>query len=102
MAVMQDLGSFSMANNFDNEVEIIQSYTLTKKVVHTLGLYINYELENKFSYSYPLYKNSPVQVWMTPDDAENLPSFLEVQVEPVSDNQFAATVNYVDENGEKC
>ena len=25
MAVMQDLGSFSMANNFDNEVEIIQS-----------------------------------------------------------------------------
>ena len=30
MAVMQDLGSFSMANNFDNEVEIIQSYTLTK------------------------------------------------------------------------
>ena len=102
MAVMQDLGSFSMANNFDNEVEIIQSYTLTKKVVHTLGLYINYELVNKFSYSYPLYKNSPVQVWMTPDDAENLPSLLEVQVEPVSDNQFAATVNYIDENGEKC
>ena len=67
-----------------------------------MGLYINYELVNKFSYSYPLYKNSPVQVWMTPDDAENLPSLLEVQVEPVSDNQFAATVNYVDENGEKC
>ena len=101
MAVMHDLGSFSMANNFDNEVEIIQSYTLTKKVVHTLGLYINYELVNKFSYSYPLYKNSPVQVWMTPDDAENLPSLLEVQVEPVAGNQFAATVNYVD-NGEKC
>ena len=101
MAVMQDLGSFSMANNFDNEVEIIQSYTLTKKVVHTLGLYINYELENKFSYSYPLYKNSPVQVWMTPDDAENLPSLLEVQVEPAEGNQFAATINYVD-NGEKC
>ena len=101
MAVMQDLGSFSMANNFDNEVEIIQSYTLTKKVVHTLGLYINYELVNKFSYSYPLYKNSPLQVWMTPDDAENLPSLLEVQVESTVGNQFAATINYV-ESGEKC
>lgn len=102
MAVMQDLGSFSMANNFDNEVEIIQSYTLTKKVVHTLGLYIDYSLENKFSYSYPLYKNSPVQVWMTPDDAENLPSLLEVQLEPITGNQFTSTIHYVDENGEKC
>ena len=102
MAVMQDLGSFSMANNFDNEVEIIQSYTLTKKVVNTLGLYIDYALENKFSYSYPLYKSSPMQVWMTPEDAEKLPSLLEVQLKPAADNQFAATVNYVDENGEKC
>ena len=101
MAVIQDLGSFSMANNFDNEVEIIQSYTLTKKVVQTLGLYIDYELENKFSYSYPLYKHSPVRVWMTPEDAENLPSLLEVQVEPAADNRFAAMVSYVDENGEK-
>ena len=101
MAVMQDLGSFSMANNFDNEVEIIQSYTLTKKVVHTLGLYIDYSLENRFSYSYPLYKNSPVQVWMTPDDAEHLPSLLEVQMEPTAGNQFAATISYVAE-GKKC
>ena len=102
MAVIQDLGSFSMANNFDNEVEIIQSYTLTKKVVQTLGLYIDYELENKFSYSYPLYKHSPVRVWMTPEDAENLPSLLEAQVELAADNRFAAMVSYVDENGEKC
>ena len=102
MAVMQDLGSFSMANNFDNEVEIIQSYTLIKKVVNTLGLYIDYELLNKFSYSYPLYQNSPVQVWMTPDDAENLPSLLEVYLEPTSDNQYSATVSYIDENEEEC
>ena len=101
MAVMQDLGSFSMANNFDNEVEIIQSYTLTKKVVNTLGLYIDYSLENKFSYSYPLYKNSPLQVWMTPDDAENLPSLLKVHLEPSSAQQFLATVSYV-ENGKEC
>ena len=97
MAVMQDLGTFSMANNFDNEVEIIQSYTLIKKVVNTLGLYINHELDNKLSYSVPLYKNSPVQVWMSPDDAENLPSLLEVQLGSTPENRVTATVKYTDE-----
>ena len=62
LAGVQDLGTFSMANNFDNEVEIIQSYTLIKKVVNTLGLYINHELDNKLRYNLPLYKNSPIQV----------------------------------------
>lgn len=35
LASMQDLGTMSMANNFDNEVEIIQSYSLIKKVVES-------------------------------------------------------------------
>lgn len=101
MALVQDLTSFSMVNNFDNEVEIIQSFTLIKKVVNTLGLYIDYEAENKFSYSIPLYKNSPVQVWMSPEEAEALPSLMEVQLGYTSDNHVSATVNYTDEDAEK-
>ncbi len=101
MAWAQNLGSFSMANNFDNEVEVIQSYTLVKKVVKTLGLYINYELEQKFNFSYPLYKGSPFQVWMSPDDAENLPSLLGVHMEHTPDGRFSASVSYVD-NDEEC
>lgn len=101
MAMMQDLASFSMVNNFDNEVEIIQSFTLIKKVVNTLGLYIDYEAENKFSYSIPLYKNSPIQVWMSPEEAEALPSLMEVQLGYTSDNHVSATVNYTDEDAEK-
>ena len=31
---VQDLGTFSMTNNFDNEVEILKSRTLIKKVVN--------------------------------------------------------------------
>lgn len=100
MAMMQDLTSFSLANNFDNEVEIIQSFTLIKKVVNTLGLYIDYEAENKFSYDIPLYKNSPIQVWMSPEEAEELPSLLEVQLGAGSDNHVSATVSYQEE-GEK-
>ena len=101
MALVQDLTSFSMVNNFDNEVEIIQSFTLIKKVVNTLGLYIDYEADNKFSYSIPLYKNSPIQVWMSPEEAEALPSLMEVQLGYTSDNHVSATVNYTDEDAEK-
>lgn len=101
MALVQDLTSFSMVNNFDNEVEIIQSFTLIKKVVNTLGLYIDYEAENKFSYSIPLYKNSPIQVWMSPEEAEALPSLMEVQLGYTSDNHVSATVNYTDEDAEE-
>ena len=75
---MQDLGTFSLANNFDNEVEILQSYTLTKKVVNKLNLYISYKKQNKFRYDFPLYKNSPVEVWMSPEEAEKLPSVMEI------------------------
>ena len=43
LAAMQDLGMLSMASNFDNEVEILQSRTLLKKVVNTLNLNITYK-----------------------------------------------------------
>lgn len=100
MALVQDLTSFSMVNNFDNEVEIIQSFTLIKQVVHSLGLYIDYEAENKFSYDIPLYKNSPIQVWMSPEEAEELPSLLEVKLDCASGEKISATVNYQEEGEE--
>ena len=71
-AAMQDLGMMSMASNFDNEVEIIQSRTLIKKVVNTLSLNINYSEKQTFGYPLTLYKNSPVKVWMAPEEAERL------------------------------
>ena len=40
MAALEDMGMFSMTNNFDNEVEILKSRTLVKKVVNDLRLYI--------------------------------------------------------------
>ena len=40
LAAIQDLGMFSMSNNFDNEVEILKSRTVIKKVVNDMRLYI--------------------------------------------------------------
>lgn len=84
MQAMQDLGMLSMANNFDNEVEIIRSRTLVKKVVNKLNLYINYKEKQTFRYPADLYKNSPVQVWTTPEEADCLfrPVTLEMTCTP--------------------
>ena len=34
-AAIQDMGMLSMTNNFDNEIQILQSHTMVKKVVTT-------------------------------------------------------------------
>lgn len=66
LAAIQDLGMLSMTSKFDNEVEILKSRTLIKKVVSDMGLYINLSEENAWSFNPPLYKNSPVEVFITP------------------------------------
>lgn len=94
LASMQDLGMLSMANNFDNELEILQSYTLARKVVDALNLYISYKEDGNFGYDHILYKTSPVQVWMAPDEAEKLPSALQVKLDCTPDGKVGATLTY--------
>ncbi|MDM8155769.1 polysaccharide biosynthesis tyrosine autokinase [Bacteroides gallinaceum] len=94
LASMQDLGMLSMANNFDNELEILQAYTLIKKVVTTLNLYIDYTADGGFGYNPVLYKSSPVQVWMAPEEAEKLPSALQIQMECQPGGKIDATLDY--------
>ena len=81
LEAMQDLGMLSMASNFDNEVEIIQSRTLLKEVVNALNLNITYTEKRSFGYPMQLSKNTPVQVWMSPDEADKLTSSLQLQLE---------------------
>ena len=99
-ASMQDLGTMSMANNFDNEIEILQSYSLIKKVVESQNLYISYFDERKFGYDIPAYKDVPVNVWMAPDEAGRLPSALDVEVDSRRDGSVAVTAGYT-ADGEK-
>lgn len=83
MANLEDLGFYSSISNFDNEVEILHSRTLIKKVVEELDLYINYAIPSRF-HDIELYKTSPVKVWITPQEAEKLPGAarLELTLQP--------------------
>ena len=88
-AAMEDLGMLSMASIFDNEVEVIQSRTLIKKVVNNLSLNINYTEERTFGYPATLYKSSPVKVWMAPEEADRLQGAMQLRVSLTPDSAFS-------------
>lgn len=71
-ANLEDLGFVSTSTqSFDNELEILRSRTLIKKVVTALDLYVSYSVPGQFRYT-ELYKQSPVKVWVTPEEAERM------------------------------
>lgn len=71
LAGLQNLGMFSMVNNFDNEVEILNSRTLVQKVVEKLDLYVDVT-EKQGLRTVDLYGNSPLKVWATPKEMEKM------------------------------
>ena len=95
MGALQDLGMFSMTNNFDNEVEILKSRTLIKKVVNHLNLYISVAEERMFGYNTPLYKSTPVKVYMTPEEADNLEEGGELHLKYTMNGKFDVKVEYM-------
>ena len=61
-------GLMTSSKNIDNELEVLRSKTLVKEVVNQLNLYITYADEDEFP-AKGLYKTSPVQVSLTPQEA---------------------------------
>lgn len=94
LGALQDLGMFSMTNNFDNEVEILRSRTLIKKVVNDLGLYIAISEERTFGYNTPLYKSSPINIYMTPEEAEKLEVGIELRMVYTTDGKLSVKGEY--------
>ena len=76
-------GMISSSQNIDNEIEVLRSKTIVKEVVEDLGLYISYTDKDEFP-SRNLYKTSPVQVSLTPQEADLLeePMIVEMMLQP--------------------
>ena len=76
-------GMVSSSQNIDNEIEVLRSKTIVKEVVEDLGLYISYADKDEFP-SKNLYKTSPVQVSLTPQEADLLekPMIVEMTLQP--------------------
>ena len=76
-------GLVSSSQNIDNEIEVLRSKTIVKEVVEDLGLYISYTDEDEFP-SRNMYKTSPVQVSLTPQEADLLeePMIVKMALQP--------------------
>ena len=76
-------GLITSSQSIDNEIEVLRSKTLVKEVVNYLDLYVAYQDEDQIP-SKELYRESPVQVNMTPQEAEKLRSnvIIEMVLQP--------------------
>ena len=70
-------GFMSSSKNVDNEIEVLRSKSLAREVVNQLSLYVTYRDGDAFPEK-ELYRNSPILVSLTPQEAEKLPKTMEV------------------------
>ena len=96
---VMELATINLTSLFDNELEILKSRSLCKKVVSDLGLYITHSQRRKFGYDVQLYKNSPVQVYMSPEDADKLRGKVGIRMLYDGD-KLVANISYNKPNGE--
>lgn len=72
-------GFISSSSNVDNEIEVLRSKSLARKVVNNLGLFVTYMDEDEFP-SKELYHTSPVLVSLTHQEADKLPGRMEINM----------------------
>lgn len=98
---IQDLGMISMTNNFDNELQILKSMTIVKKVVSDLGLYITHAKDRTWGYDLPLYHNIPIKVYMSPEEANKLEDVINLEMIYGKEGKLDIKMKYNYAGGEK-
>lgn len=101
LGMLSGLGGVSLSSSFDNELEIMQSRTLLKKVITDLGLYISTAQQRITGYDIPLYKTSPIQVYMSPEEATVLKSGIKVSTTYTPEGKLTAHIEYIQEEEEQ-
>lgn len=101
LGMLSGLGGISFSSSFDNEVEIMQSRTLLKKVVTDLGLYISTDQRRFTGYNIPLYKTAPIQVYLSPEEATELEDGVKIKTTYTTEGKLTAHIEYVQEEEEQ-
>ncbi len=94
---MQGMRLFERNNNIEDEIEIISSFTLVKKVINKLDLKVSYftfknSTINNFFFNTPicnkkeLYKYSPIKVVIDPSVAQAI--YLNFKIHILNENEF--------------
>lgn len=101
LGMLSGLSGVSLSSSFDNELEIMQSRTLLKKVITDLGLYISTAQQRSTGYDIPLYKTSPIQVYLSPEEATALEGGVKVKTTYTPEGKLTAHIEYVQEEEEQ-
>lgn len=101
LGMLSGLGGVSLSSSFDNELEIMQSRTLLKKVVTDLGLYISTAQRRITGYNIPLYKTAPIQVYLSPEEATELENGVKIKTAYTPEGKLTAHIEYVQEEEEQ-
>lgn len=101
LGMLSGLGGVSLSSSFDNEVEIMQSRTLLKKVVTDLGLYTSTAQQRVTGYNIPLYKTAPIQVYLSPEEATELENGVKIKTTYTPEGKLTAHIEYVQEEEEQ-
>lgn len=101
LGMLSGLGGVSLSSSFDNELEIMQSRTLLKKVVTDLGLYISTAQRRITGYNIPLYKTSPIQVYLSPEEATELEGSVKIKTTYTPEGKLTAHIEYIQEEEEQ-
>lgn len=94
LGMLSGFGGISFSSSFDNEVEIMQSRTLLKKVVTDLGLYISTAQQRITGYNVPLYKNSPIQIYISPEEATKLKSNVKIKTTYTTEGKLITKIKF--------
>lgn len=94
LGMLSGLGGVSLSSSFENELEIMQSRTLLKKVVTDLGLYISTAQHRITGYNIPLYKTSPIQVYLSPEEATALEGGVKIKTTYTPEGKLTAQIEF--------
>ncbi|MBQ3190997.1 MAG: polysaccharide biosynthesis tyrosine autokinase [Bacteroides sp] len=101
LSAIQDLGMISMTKNFDNELQILKSMTIVKKVVSDLELYITHAEDRRWGYDLPLYQNVPVKVYMSPNEADKLENIITLEMDYRKEGILDIKMKYIHDGQKK-
>lgn len=101
LSAIQDLGMISMTKNFDNELQILKSMTIVKKVVSDLELYITHAEDKRWGYDLPLYQNVPVKVYMSPNEADKLENIITLEMDYRKEGILDIKMKYIHDGQKK-
>lgn len=92
MSMLDQMGIISTTSNFDNSVELLMTRTTVEKTITNLNLYVEYYTKGFFR-DEPLYKDIPIQVWVSPEDAHKM-RFAKVYIERNGAKDIDVTIEH--------